>query len=491
MVTMRYRHIKLKQWHALRTLLLFLLPILLYLSYTAPQLLPIQMGITGPGSQFDGIRIAPDNSISLLAQAAQPPAGESRYQRYGFYLSPVQYLQQPAAQVRVDYAAAVPSGSAVQLDVRVSNDGMTWTPWQIDLESGATASFPATASQVQYRVRLFGSSASGPVVYGVQLYAVDTPGQVLAMPAENAVAPTFRVHATREGLVGHRTANGHIIQPRDHFVSLPSWRSLSSLGGNEYQVRITYQGRSAVAPVWDVGPWNTRDDYWNVEREVWKELPQGWPQDHAAYFDGHNGGYAQYGYVRFPTAIDVGDGTWWDDLGIQGGQAEVDVTFLWMGRDPLAVPEPSNDPNAAEYMVDELGSAFYPNKATWHSWTENGCGLDDHAYWTLTVTGTGQIENKAFWNPVLPTAGLYDVYAYVPDCPNEYLDTTQARYLVQYNGGAKEVVVDQARQKGWVLLGRFPFAADDSGFVHLTDLAGDAAERAIWFDNVRWVPVRE
>ncbi len=38
--------------------------------------------------------------------------------------------------------------------------------------------------------------------------------------------------------------------------------------------------RCAFAPVWDVGPWNTRDDYWNAPgtRENWGDLPQGMPQ---------------------------------------------------------------------------------------------------------------------------------------------------------------------------------------------------------------------
>src|SRR3954452_11217690 len=45
---------------------------------------------------------------------------------------------------------------------------------------------------------------------------------------------TFKVYATREGLVGHATANGHTVTAADHFVSLPSTRSLSPKGGNAY-----------------------------------------------------------------------------------------------------------------------------------------------------------------------------------------------------------------------------------------------------------------
>src|SRR5215211_9528924 len=81
----------------------------------------------------------------------------------------------------------------------------------------------------------------------------------LVLPApvraqDRPAAPTFTVFATREGLVGHRTANGHRIQPRDRFVALPSWSVLAGDSGLEFQVRVTYRGRSAVLPVWDVGP---------------------------------------------------------------------------------------------------------------------------------------------------------------------------------------------------------------------------------------------
>ncbi len=140
------------------------------------------------------------------------------------------------------------------------------------------------------------------------------------------------------GMIGGRTANGHRITKRDHFVSLPSWRSLSSKGGSEYMVRITYNGRSSVAPVYDVGPWNVHDNYWMSSASASTICRAAAPEDHAAYYDGYNGGWAEKGKVSFPTAIDIGDGVWWDDLGIKGDRAELEVTFLWLGTDPLAPP---------------------------------------------------------------------------------------------------------------------------------------------------------
>ena len=87
-----------------------------------------------------------------------------------------------------------------------------------------------------------------------------------------------------------RTANGWIIPPHGHFVSLPSWSSLSSRGGGEYQVRLSYKGRSSIAPVYDVGPYSERDDYWDIQRNGYPQLERGWSMDHAAYYE--RGGHA-------------------------------------------------------------------------------------------------------------------------------------------------------------------------------------------------------
>jgi hypothetical protein len=114
---------------------------------------------------------------------------------------------------------------------------------------------------------------------------------------------TYRVFATREGLVGRTTANGHVITARDHFVALPSRRALSPRDSNQYSVRVCADnGRCETAPVWDVGPWNTRDDYWNPStvRQNWSDLPQGKPEAQAAYETGYNGGRDQFGR-KLPT----------------------------------------------------------------------------------------------------------------------------------------------------------------------------------------------
>jgi hypothetical protein len=64
------------------------------------------------------------------------------------------------------------------------------------------------------------------------------------------------VKATREGLVGKRTASGWIIDTQVPFVALPSTRALHR------HIRIVnpLNGIELTAEVLDVGPWNTHDD---------------------------------------------------------------------------------------------------------------------------------------------------------------------------------------------------------------------------------------
>lgn len=155
-------------------------------------------------------------------------------------------------------------------------------------------------------------------------------GAALAAPV------TYHVFATREGLAGQKTANGHTIAERDHFVALPSRRGLAGMNSGDRTVRVCAPStdRCAYAPVWDVGPWNTADDYWSAERESFTDLPRGKPEAQAAYQDGYNGGKDGSGRtVANPAGIDLADGTFWDALGLTSS-SWVDATFLWTGDGP-------------------------------------------------------------------------------------------------------------------------------------------------------------
>ncbi len=192
-------------------------------------------------------------------------------------------------------------------------------------------------------------------------------------------ASQFQIFATREGLVGGTTANGHVIVPNDHFAALPSRRALSSNFGSERQVRVAYRGRETVVPVWDIGAWNIHDDYWNpaVIRETFQDLPRGKPEAEAAFFDHYNGGLDERGrVVRTPAGIDLADGTFWNDLGLTNNDF-VTVDYLWLDSEGPLVTDISVLPGtfsaraadaspiaAAEFFIDNNGEPGTGTPAT-------------------------------------------------------------------------------------------------------------------------------
>jgi hypothetical protein len=324
-----------------------------------------------------------------------------------------------------------------------------------------------------------------------QAHAEETqpPSPPDAPVATSPIAPTYRVFATRQGRVGRRTANGHIIQPRDRFVALPSWSVLSSRGGREYQVRVTYRNRSVVLPVWDVGPWNTRDDYWLPNRR-YGDLPVGLPMAQAARQQGYNNGRDEFGRrIRQPNGIDIADGAFWDDLGMTDNDW-VEVTFLWLGADPFVAASGDaaamNDRAAVapQAIVVDDGAAGY-SSTNGKNWQHADCGFGGGHAWSYdTPQATARSQHRAVWSPDLPGEGFYEVMAFIPTCGPT--PTDQARYSVTHSGAVSEVVVDQAvASGGWVSLGVFHMGPGSS--VALTNQTG-ADGRVVHFDALQWVP---
>ncbi|WP_226359136.1 hypothetical protein [Pseudonocardia sp. ICBG601] len=109
--------------------------------------------------------------------------------------------------------------------------------------------------------------------------------------------------------------------------------------------------------MWDIGPWNTKDDYWNPsnQRQMWKDLPQGVPQAAAAR-NGHNGGKDQFGRkVANPAGIDLGDGIFWDVLGLKDN-SQVQVDYLWTGSQRLSAIRTEGAPDVQILARPEAGA---------------------------------------------------------------------------------------------------------------------------------------
>jgi len=66
----------------------------------------------------------------------------------------------------------------------------------------------------------------------------------------------IQVKATREGLIGGRTASGYIVDAVVPFVALPSTKALRRF----VRVINPKNAKVTLAIVLDVGPWNEADD---------------------------------------------------------------------------------------------------------------------------------------------------------------------------------------------------------------------------------------
>lgn len=71
------------------------------------------------------------------------------------------------------------------------------------------------------------------------------------------------VKATREGLIGGKTASGYVIDRVVPFVALPSAKAL----GRFVRVTNPANGQSTLAIVLDIGPWDTADDAYVFDGE--------------------------------------------------------------------------------------------------------------------------------------------------------------------------------------------------------------------------------
>ena len=275
---------------------------------------------TNVRSDAGGLRLGPGPAGPASIRSGGPE---------GMLLTAMQPLAELSSQVTTKLVADQPAGSAVAVDVRGTRPDGSWTEW-VTTGSKAPAMLGAAVTAVQTRIVLrTGPGGVSPLVRSLRLTA--QPGVAL-LAARPSNARSYRVFATREGLTGATTANGHLIHPRDHFVALPSRRGLAPRDSGDYTVKIcAANGRCEWAPVWDVGPWNTTDDYWNPTggRESWPDLPQGTPEAQAAHDQGYHNGQDQFGRPVVTSAgIDLADGTFWDGLGLHDN-SWVTVTYLW------------------------------------------------------------------------------------------------------------------------------------------------------------------
>jgi hypothetical protein len=134
---------------------------------------------------------------------------------------------------------------------------------------------------------------------------------------------------------------------------------------------------------------------------------------------------------------------------------------------------------ASEIVIDNADSGF----STTGSWTTSSYSTgfygSDYLY---ANSGLFNSVDTATWRPNIQTAGEYEVWVYFST--NSTRDQT-VPYTVSHAKGQSEFVLDQRKNPGWNLLGKFEFAAGNSGFVQVKSSGFNYTAA----DSAKFVPV--
>lgn len=217
---------------------------------------------------------------------------------------------------------------------------------------------------------------------------------------------------------------------------------------------------------------------------------------HGRYF--RNGGWQWQRPVLFETI---------EDIYTMGYILPYVVPMLENAGAYVMLPR-ERDTNRNEVIVDNdtnedghiYSQPYYREKSGPHKWeTGEGEGFIydlpdfrdtenpfENGTYRQVATQKGGTPSVAAWYADIPEDGEYAVYVSYKTLPNS---TTDARYTVNYSGGAKEYKVNQQMGGGtWIYLGTFPLEAgysDTEPIVTLTNLTDGTAGTAVTADAVK------
>ncbi len=201
----------------------------------------------------------------------------------------------------------------------------------------------------------------------------------------------------------------------------------------------------------------------------------------------------------------ISNGLWYNHQRIRqyaGGHNET-WGGVTLNIDSNAIDGPvatTSDSSSTVVIVEDPAITPAYNGMCGSAWYRFANNRGHYAYLTLNTDQSAYSTNAASWQPVLPTAGVYRVEAYIPNhapinwqCPSRYIDrdTSDARYTIYHANGRTTVSGDQlplANQ--WLDLGNYTFNAGSGGWVELTDLNGEThISRSVSFSALRFTRI--
>jgi hypothetical protein len=190
------------------------------------------------------------DGVVRLGSGANRAASTDSALRTGIAVYP-HTLSTPANTFTAAVRSTVPDGAELAIDVRgLIDDSTSWSEW-LEIRPDAPGVLPVATTHIEVRAMLTApDGVPSPALESLTVTASSTAQRPATRTATGA-GLTYPVFATREGLVGGTTANGHKIVARDHFVALPSRRGLSARNAGDYSVRVCAgNGRCEWAPTW-------------------------------------------------------------------------------------------------------------------------------------------------------------------------------------------------------------------------------------------------
>ncbi len=141
--------------------------------------------------------------------------------------------------------------------------------------------------------------------------------------------------------------------------------------------------------------------------------------------------------------------------------------------------------DASGGMIDDSDPCFTPGGPSAYMRHVTDAGEDDTLYWTHT-TQAAEEANYGEWDLDFAVAGAYRVEAYTAAA---YATSQAADYRIQASGALQSVTIDQTAVDGWQPLGDIAFAAGGSQWIQLGDNTGEAAQKQLVFDAIRFTPL--
>jgi N-acetylmuramoyl-L-alanine amidase/PA14 domain len=489
-------------------------------------------------------------------QAIIRPGGERGLAAAGDYLSAPTAAASPFTHMLLRREAHVPEGAELILAVRVSLDGTNWTDWRDlqdnddlwqdsdgpDVEWSETIDVGATARFWQVRGE-FKPAPNGelPVLRRVDVNTVDTrafapthepsaPGGPVATLSRPGVVSRSAWgcpdgqgsratpdHYPVNHMVVHHTADSNTLLPGE-----PNWaarvraewsfhtytRGWGDVGYN-YLIDpngVIYEGRAGgddavafhdtanygsmgvvVIGTYATVPPTPAAQNALVKLLAWKADQKGINPLGSSYYYGCARSRYCYPYNLGAIVPNIA-GHRQVTPGHTSCPGDQTMAYLSGIRNRVAQALSGAPVDNGDLTIDEFESGF-TSSGSWH---EANCGFDGHTYWTYATDNQAESGNSATWRPNIPTAGLYHVYAHVPQgcglAPPPYA-SAQAKYTITYAGGAtNQVTVDQNTTTAWVDLGAYQFDKGTSGRVALSDLTGEPfdQQKIVFFDAIRW-----